>query len=107
MKEIWMEKLIDLLNEYERERVNHSMIDFIPYWEKSLNDLSVAQVISKKYWFIKWLVENDKIDYHNKINYHISLAIHREIKKTTREERLLMMLAIQDEPIKFLCSLLK
>ena len=64
-------------------------------------------VISKRFGFIKRLIDNDKIDYHNKINYHISLAIHWREKRTTREERLLMMLAIQDEPIKFLSSLLK
>ena len=93
-----MEKLIELLNEYERERVNHSMLDFIPYWEKSLNDLSVAQIISKKYWFIKWLVENDKIDL-DKVEF--------VGEWTTKYQSLLMLLSISDTPIEDLISYLK
>ena len=50
-----------------------------------------------------YFIDNDE----NKINYDISLAINWTAKKTTREERLLMMLAIQDEPIRFLCEMLK
>ena len=104
MKEIW--KLLELLNEYERERVNHSMIDFIPYWEKSLNDLSVAQVISKKYWFIKWLVENDKID----IDKVEEKSEYTFIKNGWWEhiiEDVLMLLSISDTPIEDLISYLK
>ena len=96
-----MDKLIMLLDIYEEEVVGvHSV------WDK-INAKEETRIISKEYGFIKWLVDNDKIDYHNKINYDISLAINRVLKKTTREERLLMMLAIQDEPIEFLISCLK
>lgn len=109
-KEIW--KLIELLNEFYKEKwdifraIQHN--DRLKVFELENDDLvRDAAIISKEYWFIKWLVENDKIDYHNKINYDISLAINRVPKKTTREERLLMMLAIQDEPIEFLISILK
>jgi hypothetical protein len=90
-----MEKLIELLNEYRPEKI------------LMLTEVQTLYFISKKGGFIKWLVDNDKIDYHNKINYDISLAINRVPKKTTREERLLMMLAIQDNPIEFLISILK
>jgi hypothetical protein len=54
-----------------------------------------AYLISKKYWFIKWLVENEKID-ENKIFNDCWLYYS-----------VLMKLAIQDEPIKFLISILK
>ena len=115
-----MEKLIELLNEYEKEvkksdkvwsidndwdicRQTYEWVDYNEYTEY----MNTNNLISKSFLFIKWLVDNNKIDYHNKINYDISLAINRVPKKTTREERLLMMLAIQDNPIEFLCSVLK
>ena len=92
-----MEKILNLLNDYAPD-----------YCKNYPDDIIMDEIIiSKRFGFIKRLVENDKIDYHNKINYDISLAINRVIKKTTREERLLMILAIQDEPIKFLLSILK
>ena len=89
------------VEEMQKEWINICRPRFQEYY------LVEMMLISKYYWLIKWLVENDKIDYHNKINYDISLAINRVPKKTTREERLLMMLAIQDEPIDFLISILK
>lgn len=114
-----MEKLIELLNEWERERVNHNMKEFIPYGKSSFSDLSVERITSKKYWFIKWLVENDKIDIK-------ALVVKGEMrswwdfdnKKWNEEsgekiwnkyysELCLMILAIQDEPINFLISILK
>ena len=64
MKEIW--KLIELLNEYEIE-LNTGLRWRIDekYWMlwRWLNLMWVDQyLISKHYWFIQWLVENDKID---------------------------------------------
>ena len=51
-----MEKLIELLNEFDifREYVEVDLED--------CNDPIVLRVISKNYGFIKWLVDNDKID---------------------------------------------
>ncbi len=87
-EKIWMEKLINLLNEFEIER--EEKIDLFndkekPLWEwykdctgdltfeptdsKNLNweafswDAGHSVIISKSYGFIWWLVENDKIDY--------------------------------------------
>jgi hypothetical protein len=119
MKEkIWIEKLVELLNEYEdvirwyasytirgnkskREIKSDYMFD---------EDQNIIQlyIISKSYWFIEWLVENDKIDldacewektYNN-------LTASRD-SNYSQYERLLMALAIQDEPIRFLCEILK
>jgi len=116
-----LEKLIDLLRERKPNFDDNHILDmmysewtiFIKDWkpvyayDEDIFPNTERMIINKKIWFISRLVENDKIDYHNKINYDISLAINRVPKKTTREERLLMMLAIKDEPINFLISILK
>ena len=54
-------------------------------------------LISKKFWFIKRLVENDKID----------LEKFPQIMEYSDYESLLMLLSIQDNPIEFLISILK
>ena len=58
-EKIWIEKLIELLNEYGNEICNH--------WGNYQTDMDFTDrdtywYLSKKFWFIKWLVENDKID---------------------------------------------
>lgn len=101
----WIWKLIELLNEYEKKTVVHW---YEWYWEDVLmcryikdnfefyTDEATTIAISKYYWFIKWLVENNKID-ESKI----------EIHWFSFYESVLMELAIQDEPIEFLISILK
>lgn len=85
------DKLKDLLWEY---------IDSI--WQQERWEIKTEEIISKKFWFIKWLVENDKIDI-NKTPWHY--IYHYTDEDVVKEA--LMQLAIQDEPIEFLCSLLK
>ena len=112
MKENWIEKLIKLLNEYERETVNDK--EFFGYTEEIVN-LRKEYLISKSFGFIKWLVNNDKIEIH-KIDT-IMIKSNRQYKwidKTTKqrvddnmENVLLMLLSIQDNPIEFLVSILK
>lgn len=110
-KEIW--KLIELLNEYNDNKewvriwfIKTINIDWVstPY-ELGKSDLLrwEDKIISKKYWFIKWLVENEKIKDYYEWNDDIDYV--RE--KYWFYEALLMLLSIQDEPIKFLISLLK
>jgi len=112
-----MEKLIELLNEYNRNVLKWSdkwelknSID--NPWTKYISLSSVwawkiyLWIISKEYWFIKWLVENDKID----------LDIVREklwtpcftwykkweiitVKDVEDYKQVLMLLAISDTPI--------
>lgn len=96
-----MQKLIELLNEYEKEHNTglHWRIDEM-YWMlwRWLNLMWVDQyLISKHYWFIKWLVENERID----------LYAFSTIDWFDDYESLLMLLSIQDEPISFLCEILK
>ena len=132
-----MEKLIELLNEYKKTRVKEYWIEFniweekwelniiIDDWQDNYSwwtcdtDIAISYIISKKFWFIKWLVENDKIDTSkandkNLNGYEIELRI-RAVKelvadseeKTVLYLNLLMLLAIQDEPIKYLCEIIK
>ena len=120
-----MEKLIELLNEYEKENKSDLYYKFeLENWELyCYNDVSdvlwtmqdEAMVIcSKKFWFIKWLVKNEKIEYRKIIEKEIEVwfklvRIKDYPNKIMEEdvEELLMLLSIQDEPIEFLVSILK
>ena len=99
-KEIW--KLIELLNEYGNEICNH--------WgdyqtDMDFTDRDTYWYLSKKFGFIEWLVENDKIDFEWKLN---TLRFESLVDQTLDSYlALLMLLAIQDEPIRFLCEILK
>ena len=108
MKEkIWMEKLIELLNKYEQEEWCWRL----KYWKlhnKYYDDYDrkneEIRLISKWYGFIKWLVENDKIDIEKEIKNSELNWLHEHY---FREDCLLMLLSISDEPIRFLCKILK
>ena len=119
MKEIW--KLIELLNErdvgeecWELYYLSNGIIRD-DWW----NILYDYRIISKQFWFIKWLVENDKIDTSkandkNLNGYEIELRI-RAVKelvadseeKTVLYLKLLMLLSISSSPIEDLISYLK
>lgn len=126
-----MEKLIKLLNEYEKEERKSEFYEWEKWvwwkfnlfrrdtydeeWSHIYSDTADTFVISKKFWWIKWLIENDKIS--------IAVLCEQELKSWWElnneqlngkeswvsyfTENTLMLLAIQDEPIKFLTSLLK
>ena len=98
MKENWIAKLVELLNEYNGKTYDYSKLSNLFYrWEyESYEEVTEEKLISKKYWFIKWLVDNDKID-ESKI----------EIHWFSFYESVLMELAIKDNPIEFLISILK
>ena len=87
------EKLIDLV---EAEEVEEEDL------YKFLNQLSVL----KK--FIKWLVENDKIDF-SKFNFwnEIMYCVYEYTPEVSEEEELLMLLSISDTPIEDLLLYLK
>ena len=141
-KESWIETFIELLNEYEIEKEKTERIDVDEYvefewdcnndywltrwdktdpweWDNLYWDTAVAYLISKSFWFIKWLVDNDKIDTSkandkNLNGYEIELRI-RAVKelvadseeKTVLYLNLLMLLSINENPISFLISILK
>lgn len=113
-----MEKLIKLLNEYEAERHKTSIIADIR--EQKGDDLSYLWMnynysellcISKGYEFIKWLVKKDKIDFYKVGQAENELEVDVNIYRLSYEDDnyywLLMILSIEDEPIKFLISVLK
>ena len=107
-----MEKLIELLNEYTKKE---KFWIIWKLWEDPIwvywyvNDkywlwwASKLVIISKEYWFIKWLVENDKIDLLQ-LDNRIALSMSIEFNKV---ERVLMALSISDTPIEDLISYLK
>ena len=129
---IIMEKLIELLNKFERETFpeEHEYVRFPDwtdddwwYWyykeqpnmwenkwfnyssrsDKRNCEINQLLIISKEFWFIKWLVENDKIDFEN--NY---LSISKTyIEEYPKYESLLMLLSISDTPIEDLILYLK
>ena len=111
-----MEKLLELLNQFEKERIEavnakwlpyNIKLSFRPYTEETLTNKAYKgcqlEICSKYYRFIKWLVQNDKIN--------ISMLWKKTDMwfgdKYTREESLLMVLSISNRPIKDLISYLK
>ena len=126
-----MNKLIELLNEYDKinKHINKWFRDEYWHLNREYGWSTVAsscwKVISKSYGFIKWLVDNDKIDFGSE-NYPLKkyypyfsddiLAIVGQDCNTYEDrckvcydkyESLLMLLAIQDSPLDFLISILK
>ena len=101
-KESWIETLIELLNEYVKELW---IWDYV-WWHNKKTVENSDYIITKKFWFIKWLVDNDKIDFSNlKIEEIVAWTdLYYSFKK---DEVLLMLLSIQDDPIEFLVSILK
>ena len=97
-----MEKLIELLNEYGNEICNH-WGDY-PTDMDEFTDRDTNWYLSKKFWFIKWLVENDKIDLDNE---ELTSLMSELWERRKPVKCLLMLLSIQDEPIRFLCDILK
>lgn len=130
-----MEKLRQLLNDYEDYKEKETWYSNYDWRLNEINDEeeyeqwitafrvddsqlwveeSIAVIICKGYMFINWLVENEKIDFeldsiihkHKWIDFNTWKWIVVE-KLCNRYESLLMLLAIQDDPISFLISLLK
>lgn len=126
-EKIWMQKLIELLNEYDPYIASDgehrdNLWGYAYQWHSAVfpKELAESYIISKSYGFIKWLVENEKIEWEKfqepKIrgiiwlisNWHNSeWKSYKDYSKELAYESLLMLLAIQDEPIRFLCEILK
>ena len=77
-------------------------------------DILYMILISKHYPLIKWLVDNDKISWRKCSDLWYEIAVidwvleDVDIMRTFDDyEQLLMYLAIQDNPIEFLISILK
>ena len=96
-----MDKLVMLLDIYEEEVVGvHSV------WEH-ITEKDKAWIISKQFWFIDRLIENDKIDIES---YCRITSVERKWEKDVYRDEvdsLLMLLSISDTPIEDLVYYLK
>ena len=120
-----LSKLIDLLNEYEKEIKKSEFYEWEKWvwwdtnlfrrdtrdeeWSHLYSDTADTYVISKKYGFIWWLVDNDKIDI-SRIEYKYQDA-EFELENADliewKSDFLIMLCSIQSNPISFLISILK
>jgi hypothetical protein len=105
-----MEKLIELLNEYDKYRWEKRRVY---WWTKWKVELDVNLIISKKFWFIKRLIENYKIDLWEKLfnltknDNRKSIICDLDNNDFSWEDTFLMLLSISDTPIEDLISYLK
>lgn len=111
-----MDKLIELINEHQKEIHWDYYLEVVAYrdwifwsdWDCTSSVMDEIHLISKSYWFIKWLVENDKVDHWKLSNYIIDNKFFWDkIAELKEYESLLMLLAIEDKPIELLISILK
>ena len=110
MKESWMDKLIELLNEYWKW---YFELDD-EWWIVDGNQDTLAvtssyitmQIISKKYWFIQRLVDNHKIDFSWEWELSLDLVNLFE-RKVDNADWVIALLSISDTPIEDLVSYLK
>lgn len=110
-----MEKLIGLLYEYQKIKCFYPLYYDVEenkiYFDSDTIIWAEQYLISKEFWFIERLVENDKIDTQELLGIYWETS--QSIWETNKYElypaykRLLMLLAIQDDPIEFLIRLLK
>ena len=108
-EEIRMEKLMKYVEEMQKEWINICWPQFQQY------DLVEMCLISKHYWLIKWLVDNDKIDFDNrdlKDEFMLEFERYPVFQGNTynwdfNENGMIMLLSIQEDPISFLISVLK
>jgi hypothetical protein len=109
-KESWLTKLIELLNEYDKP-LGWYYEDWVLDCKLNLYEyMAYEWICSARYWFIKWLVENDKIDLDKVKEIWIKHNGRMDVDGLYRfsvYERLLMLLAISDTPIEDLISYLK
>lgn len=111
-----MEKLVKLLNEYhfswteyiwyfldEEENRIYFRTKVVDKWLIDEQRISDERIISKKFWFIKRLVKNNKVDLKkaNNIDNWPLFDYYSD------EDALIMALSINNEPLKFLESILK
>lgn len=101
------QKLLDLLNEYENPMVSwYEKYDeetgffILNSWQKAYEEV----ILGKTYWFIEWLVRNDHIDFKKLDTPRFNQLVDNTLDSYFA---LLMLLAIQDEPVRFISKLLK
>ena len=101
-----MEKLIELLNEHEKTKDPSVQME----WREShlLSNFNKYYIISKDSWFIKWLVENDHVDFDKLLEQNwLFRVFFYNVEWEKNYDRLIMFLSIEDKPILFLSKILK
>lgn len=103
-----MQKLIELLNEYEKTLEPNLQVRWTVLWIEATPEL----IVGKKFWFIQWLVENDKIDFENmewywRLIWYLTDNMEKPTRDKVKEELVIMLLSISEKPIELLISLLK
>lgn len=106
-----MHKLLKLLNEYRLEKGMSEYTKYIPanwcFTHKSRYYDHYSWVISKKFWFIDRLVEEDKLDKGWLFNIITESCVFDGVDMCSESDYIIMYLAIEDDPISFLISVLK
>ena len=108
-----MDKLLKLLNEYQTEK--KSKFKFSSYdinsrafiIEKNPRMVLWETIISKKFWFIEWLVANDKLNKEWLFNIIRESCIFDDMNICSESDYIIMYLAIGYNPIYFLTSMVK
>ncbi len=111
-----MKKLIELLKQFDIKRgrqypeykiekwiiyyVYHNPLEWDEYTDCTLN------IISKKFWFIERLVDNDKIDNSKFYDKNI-LKWFMTLTKEEKADSIIMNLSISENPISDLISYLR
>ena len=97
-----MEKLVDLLNQFETENNDPATRE-----NRYANRVQCyeSDIISRKYLFITWLCENEFID-TERLNEENEM-FRELIRKHPLDDVILMMLSIQIRPLKYLIGILK
>lgn len=104
-----MDKFIELLklkNWYEHIIWKEQSDLWYMFW---LDDIAYREerILGKKFWFIQRLIENDKIDTRKIDEDRLETIQYSEKERITIYDWLLMLLAIKNNPIEFLISVLK
>lgn len=99
------QKVLDLLNEYEDPMVSRyeeydeeTGFFILNNWQKAYEEV----IVGKAYWFIEWLVENEKLKWTDKMEKRKLMLWMPE-----KQDYYIMMLAVTPQPINFLISILK
>ena len=114
-EKIWMQKLIALLNEFETPQSwivfkSYDDYDGTFYWVDIDGETEIAwsdsYICGKRFQWVKWLVENDKI---KPLRMFIGWETDEDEPYIQFDlvDQYIAYLSIQDEPIRFLCEILK
>lgn len=105
-------KILDLFNEYNLSPDMTWLEVEQPRTEKDRNTMSrmdKAYIVSKDFWWIKWLVDNDKID---RWKFEVEYTDKQTLKDVyiawaKQDELIIMLLSISSSPIDDLISYLR